>query len=55
MANTGANVTLTDSGTTVTLANGQLTAVVVKSTAKISSLLHRGTQLVNTSSSGQIY
>ena len=55
MANTGANVTLTDSGTTVILANGQLTAVVVKSTAKISSLLHRGTQLVNTSSSGQIY
>ena len=42
----GANVTLTDNGTYVTLANGTLTAKITKSNAKVTSLLYRGREMV---------
>ncbi|MBC8095753.1 MAG: autotransporter-associated beta strand repeat-containing protein, partial [Akkermansiaceae bacterium] len=42
----GANVTLTDNGSSVTLGNGTLTATITKSNAKITSLLFRGRQMV---------
>src|SRR4051794_25216626 len=48
----GANVTLTD-GSSVTLANGIITAVIQKSTAKVTSYLFNGTQMLDTS--GLIY
>jgi rhamnogalacturonan endolyase len=47
----GPNVTLTDNGSTVTLANGTLTAQITKDNAHITSLLYQGRQLVN----GDIY
>lgn len=47
----GPNVTLSSTSTTVTLANGTLTATITKATAKITSLLYRGRQMVN----GDIY
>lgn len=49
----GANVTLTDNGSTVTLANGEISAVVTKSNAKINSLVYNGIQCVR--SGGDIY
>lgn len=49
---TGApDVTLTDNGTTVTLSNGSLTAVVTKGNAKINSIIFNGVQLVG----GDVY
>ncbi|MFM2082266.1 MAG: hypothetical protein RL380_957 [Verrucomicrobiota bacterium] len=47
----GANVTVTDNGSTVTLANGVLTATITKGSATITSLLYQGRQMV----SGNIY
>ena len=49
----GANVTLTDNGSTVTLANGIVTATINKDSGKITSLLYRGFQTVQ--SGGNIY
>jgi rhamnogalacturonan endolyase len=43
----GAEVTLSDGGSTVTLDNGVITAVIVKSTGKVSSYLFKGTQMVD--------
>jgi rhamnogalacturonan endolyase len=48
-------VSLTDNGTTITLANGVITATITKSTAKVTSLLYNGFQMVNTASNGYIY
>jgi rhamnogalacturonan endolyase len=42
----GPNVTVTDGGTYVTLANGTLTAKITKSNAKVTSLLYRGREMV---------
>jgi rhamnogalacturonan endolyase len=42
----GPNVTFTDNGSSVTLANGTLTAQITKSNAKVTSLLYRGRQMV---------
>ena len=50
--NTGANVTLTDNGSTVVLANGIITATVTKSSAIVTSMLYKGFQFVS-SKSGQ--
>lgn len=50
-----AQVTLTDRGSSVVLANGVVSATITKATAKFSSLLYQGNQMVNTSSGGQIY
>ncbi len=47
----GPNVTLTDNGSTLTLANGTLTAQITKDNAHITSLLYQGRQMVN----GDIY
>jgi len=47
----GANVTLTDNGTTVTLANGIVTATIVRDSGEVSSLLYGGKELVSTSGS----
>ena len=52
-AGVGANVTLTTTSTTATLANGVITAIIQKSSGKVSSYLFNGTQMVDTS--GQIY
>jgi rhamnogalacturonan endolyase len=49
----GADVTLTDNGGTVTLANGIVTATINKDSGKITSLLYRGFQTVQ--SGGNIY
>jgi rhamnogalacturonan endolyase len=49
----GANVTLTVGSSTVTLANGVITAVIEKSTGKVTSYLFNGTQMLDTS--GLIY
>ncbi len=49
------DVTLTDHGATVTLENGTLTATIEKDTAYITSLLYRGTQLVDTATQGIYY
>src|SRR5258708_24782158 len=49
------DVSLTDQGATVTLANGYLTATITKSNAKVTSLIYQGHQMVNTSSNGYIY
>ena len=49
----GANVTLTAGSSTVTLANGIVTAVIDKATAKVTSYLFNGTQMLDTS--GLIY
>jgi rhamnogalacturonan endolyase len=49
------DVTLRDNGATVTLANGYVTAAVTKSNAKVTSLIYRGRQMVNTASNGYIY
>jgi rhamnogalacturonan endolyase len=43
---TGPNVTLTDSGKTVTLANGIISATIVKSRAAITSLQFRGYEML---------
>lgn len=51
----GPDVTLTDNGAAVVLANGIVTATVTKSNAKITSLMYRGYQMVNTASNGYIY
>ncbi len=52
-AGVGANVTLSTTGTTATLANGVVTAIIEKSTGKVTSYLFNGTQMLDTS--GQIY
>ncbi len=52
-AGVGANVTLTTTSTSATLANGVVTAVIEKSTGKVTSYLFNGTQMLDTS--GQIY
>ena len=52
-AGVGANVTLSTTSTTATLANGVVTAVIEKSTGKVTSYLFNGTQMLDTS--GQIY
>jgi rhamnogalacturonan endolyase len=49
----GANVTLTDNGSTVTLSNGQVSATITKSNAKFTSYTFRGVPL--TTSTRQIY
>src|SRR5258708_33001211 len=49
------DVSLTDQGATVTLANGYLTATITKSNDKVTSLIYQGHQMVNTSSNGYIY
>ncbi len=49
----GANVTLTVGSSSVTLANGVVTAVIDKATAKVTSYLFNGTQMLDTS--GVIY
>jgi rhamnogalacturonan endolyase len=49
----GANVTLTVGSSTVTLANGRITAVIEKTTGKVTSYLFNGTQMLDTS--GLIY
>ena len=49
------DVVLTDQGSTVTLANGNVTATITKSNAKVTSLIYQGHQMVNTSSNGYIY
>lgn len=51
----GADVTLTDHGSTVTLSNGVLTATVTKDNGFISSLLYQGVQLVDTATQGIYY
>ena len=43
----GPAVSLTDGGSTVTLANGAITAVIAKATGKVSSYLFNGTQMVD--------
>ncbi len=43
----GADVTLTDQGDIVTLANGIVSATVLKAGARITSLLYHGTQMVD--------
>lgn len=43
----GANVTLSTTSSTVTLSNGVITAVIQKSTGKVSSYLFNGTQMVD--------
>ncbi|MEX1116175.1 MAG: polysaccharide lyase family protein [Akkermansiaceae bacterium] len=43
----GANVTLSSTTNTVTLSNGVITAVIQKSSGKVSSYLHNGTQMVD--------
>lgn len=45
----GANVTLTSTSTTTTLSNGVITAVIQKSSGKVSSYLFNGTQMVDPS------
>jgi hypothetical protein len=45
-------VILTDNGATVTLANGIITATVMKTNAKVTALLYKGYQMVNTASNG---
>jgi len=52
---TGPDVVLTDHGSTVTLDNGIVSATVVKTNAKVSSLMYRGYQMVATASNRQIY
>ena len=52
-AGTGANVTLSTTGTTATLANGVVTAIIDKGTGKVTSYLFNGTQMLDTS--GHIY
>ena len=52
-AGVGVNVTLATTSTTATLANGVVTAVIEKSTGKVTSYLFNGTQMLDTS--GQIY
>ena len=47
----GANVTLTDNGTTVTLANGIVTATISKDSGEVSSMIYGGKELVSTSGS----
>ena len=49
----GANVTLSTTSTTATLGNGVVTAIMEKSTGKVTSYLFNGTQMLDTS--GQIY
>ena len=49
----GANVTLTVGSSTITLANSVITAVIEKSTGKVTSYLFNGTQMLDTS--GLIY
>src|SRR5690349_15378312 len=49
----GADVTLTDNGSTVTLANGIVSATINKDSGKITSLIYRGYQSVQ--SGGNIY
>ncbi|MEA3208710.1 MAG: hypothetical protein QOE70_1767 [Chthoniobacter sp.] len=43
----GANVTLTDNGTTAVLANGIVTATIIKAQARITSLTYNGNQMVD--------
>ena len=43
----GANVTLSSTSSTVTLSNGVITAVIQKSSGKVSSYLFNGTQMVD--------
>src|SRR6188472_2420201 len=43
----GANVTLADNGTSVVLANGIVTATIVKAQARITSLTYHGNQMVD--------
>src|ERR1700737_2920929 len=50
---TAAEVTLTDNGSSVTLANGIVSANITKSNAKIVSYIYNGCQMVDPS--GQIY
>src|SRR6266852_3574855 len=52
---TGPDVILTDHGSTVTLDNGIVSATIVKTNAKVSSLLHQGFQMLATASNRQIY
>ena len=52
-AGSGADVTLTDNGTSVILANGEVSATITKDTAKISAFTYRGLALTN--SGGQVY
>ena len=49
----GANVTLSTSGTTATLANGVITAAIDTTSGKVTSYLFNGTQMLDTS--GLIY
>ena len=49
----GADVTLTDNGGSVTLANGTVTATIDKGSGKITSMFYRGYQMVQ--SGGNIY
>lgn len=50
-----AQVTLTDNGPTVTLANGIITATITKTNAKVTSLVYGGYEMVRTASNGYIY
>ena len=43
----GANVTLTDNGTTVVLTNGIVSATIAKAEARITSLIYNGNQMVD--------
>src|SRR5262249_26406759 len=52
---TGPDVVLTDHGSTVVLDNGIISATVVKTNAKGSSLMYQGRQMVATASNRQIY
>ena len=52
-AGVGANVTLSTTGSTATIANGVVTAVIEKSTGKVTSYLFNGVQMLDTS--GLIY
>ena len=52
---TGPDVMLTDHGSTVVLDNGIIAATVVKTNAKVSSLMYQGRQMVATASNRQIY
>lgn len=45
---TGPDVTLTDNGSTVVLDNGVITATLVKSNARVASILYQGFQMVAT-------
>ncbi|MFO1487561.1 MAG: polysaccharide lyase family protein [Verrucomicrobiota bacterium] len=49
----GANVTLTDNGSSVTLANGILSATIDKASGKVTSMLYGGRQVVQ--SGGNVY